>query len=83
LRGILENGYSMRASDTPMQIFESANPAIGVTVLVPLYQKMKADPFPLDLDELWQELGVGTENDAIVYDDDAPLAHIRKALPRS
>ena len=83
LRGILENGYSMRASATPMQIFESANPAIGVTVLVPLYQKMKADPFPVDLDELWQELGVGTENDAIVYDDDAPLAHIRKALPRS
>ena len=83
LRGILEDGYSMQASATAMQIFESADRAIGVTVLVPLYQKMKADPFPVDLDKLWQELGVGYENDAIVYDDDAPLAHIRKAMLRS
>jgi hypothetical protein len=83
LRGILEDGYSMQASATPMRIFESADRAVGVTVLVPLYQKMKADPFPVDLDKLWQELGVGFKNDAIVYDDDAPLAHIRKAMLRS
>jgi len=80
LRGILEDGYSMQASATPMQIFESADRAIGVDVLVPQYQKMKADPFPVDLEKLWQELGVRIENDAIVYDDDAPFAHIRKAM---
>jgi hypothetical protein len=83
LRGILEDGYSMQASATPMQIFESADRAAGVAVLVPLYQKMKADPFPVDLNKLWQELGVGFDNDAIVFDDEAPLAHIRKALLRS
>ncbi len=83
LRGILEDGYSMQASATPMQIFESADRAVGVAVLVPLYQKMKADPFPVDLDKLWRELGVGFENDAIVFDDDAPLVHIRKALLKS
>jgi hypothetical protein len=37
----------------------------------------------VDLDKLWQELGVGLENGAIVYDDDAPLAHIRKAILKS
>ncbi len=34
----------------------------------------------VDLDKLWRELGISVENDAIVYDDDAPLAHIRKAM---
>lgn len=80
LRGVLDDGYSMHASATPMQIFESADRATGVAVLVPLYQQMKADPFPVDLDRLWQELGVAVENDQIVFDDDAPLAHVRKAM---
>jgi hypothetical protein len=80
LRGILEDGYSMQASATPKQIFASADRAIGVDVLVPLYQQMKTDPSPVDLNKLWVELGVGFKDDEIVYDDDAPLAHIRKAL---
>jgi hypothetical protein len=83
LRGVLDDGYSMQASATPMQIFEAADRATGVAVLVPLYQQMKAEPVPIDLDKLWQELGVGFENDKIVYDDDAPLAHIRKQMLRS
>jgi hypothetical protein len=83
LRGVLEDGYSMQASATPMRIFESADRATGVKVLVPLYQRMKGDPAPVDLERLWRELGVGFENDAIVYDDTAPLAHIRKALLRA
>ena len=46
LRGILKDGYSMKASSSPMQIFQSGDDAIGVAVLVPLYEKMKADPYP-------------------------------------
>jgi len=80
LRGVLESGYSMQASATPMQIFEAADRATGVAVLVPMYQQMKGDPFPVDLGKLWQELGIGIEDDAIVYDDDAPLAPIRKSM---
>jgi hypothetical protein len=83
LRGILQDGYSMQASATPMQIFASADHAVGVSVLIPLYHKMKADPYPVDLDQLWRDLGVGVDNDAIVFDDDAPLAYIRKALLKS
>jgi len=83
LRGVLESGYSMQASATPMQIFEAADRAVGVDVLMPMYQKMKARPYPVDLEQLWRELGVGFENDAIVYDDEAPLAHIRKAMLKS
>lgn len=80
LRGVLADGYSMQVSATPMQIFESADRATGVAVLVPLYEKMKADPVPIDLDQLWRELGVGFEDDQLVYNNDATMAHIRKAL---
>jgi hypothetical protein len=83
LRGILQDGYSMQASATPTQIFESADRATGVAVLVPLYQKMRTDPFPVDLDKLWQELGINVENDAIIYNNEAPLAPIREALLKS
>ena len=83
LRGVLEDGYSMQANATPLQIFESGDRATGVSVLVPMYQRMKADPYPVDLDQLWRDLGVAFENDEIVYDDSAPLAHIRKALLKS
>ena len=83
LRGILQDGYSMQTSATPMQIFESADRAVGVDVLVPLYQQMRTDPFPVDLDGLWQELGIDVKNDAIIYNNEAPLAPIREALLKS
>jgi hypothetical protein len=83
LRGVLDSGYSMQASASPMQIFEAADRAVGVAVLVPMYQQMKADPYPVDLDKLWRELGIGVENEAIVYDDSAPLAHVRKRMLKS
>ncbi len=41
---------------------------------------MKADPYPINLDELWQMPGVSVENETIVYDDNTPLAIVRKAL---
>jgi predicted metalloprotease with PDZ domain len=83
LRGVLDDGYSMHASAAPMQIFAAADRATGVDVLVPLYLQMKSDPFPVDLEQLWRDLGVAFEGDTIVYDDDAPLAYIRKALLKS
>ena len=83
LRGILQDGYSMQTSATPMQIFESADRAVDVDVLVPLYQKMKTDPFPVDLGKLWQELGIDVKDDAIIYNNEAPLAPIREALLKS
>jgi hypothetical protein len=80
LRGVLEAGLSMQGSATAMQVFEAGDNAIGMAVLVPLYQKMKADPYPIDLEALWASLGVILQNEQVIYDDDAPMAHIRKSL---
>ncbi len=83
LRGVLDAGLSMHADTTAMQVFEAGDRATGVAVLVPLYRKMKADPFPVDLDALWASLGVTLENQQVVYNDEAPMAHIRKRLLKS
>jgi hypothetical protein len=80
LRGVLDAGLSMHSSATAMQVFEAGDEAIGMAVLVPLYQKMKADPYPIDLDALWKSLGVALQNEQVIYDDDAPMAHVRKNL---
>lgn len=83
LRGILDAGLSMHASATAMEVFEAGDRATGIAVLVPLYQKMKADPYPIDLDALWVELGIGLNGETIVYNDQAPMAHVRKRLLKS
>ncbi len=83
LRGILEDGYSMKSSTSVLQVFESGDRATGVAVMVPLYNKMKADPYPIDLDALWLSLGVTIKDDQVKYNDNAPMAHIRKQLLKS
>ena len=83
LRGILEDGYSMKSSTSVLQVFESGDRATGVAVMVPLYNKMKADPYPIDLDALWLSLGVTIKDDQVKYNDNAPMAHIRKKLLKS
>ncbi|MCP4877402.1 MAG: hypothetical protein GY896_18230 [Gammaproteobacteria bacterium] len=83
LRGVLDAGLSMHASTTAMEVFEAGDHATGVDVLMPLYLKMKSDPFPIDLDALWKSLGVTLQNERVVYNDNAPMAHVRKSLLKS
>ena len=83
LRGVLAAGLSMHASTTAIKVFEAGDRATGVAVLVPLYQKMKADPYPVDLEALWSALGVNLQNRKVIYDDQAPMSHIRKRLLKS
>jgi len=80
LQGILKDGYSMQSDATPMQIFESGDTATGVPVLVNLYLKMRADPVTVDLQALWLDLGVDLKNDQVVYNAEAPLAHVREQM---
>jgi hypothetical protein len=78
LRGVLDAGLSMHASTTAIKVFEAGDRATGVAVLV-----MKADPYPVDLEALWSALGVNLQNRKVIYDDQAPMSHIRKRLLKS
>ena len=54
--------------------------ATGVQVLGALYARMKDQPAPVDLDALWEALGVRVEGGATRLDDTAPLAATRQAI---
>ncbi|MDH3387499.1 MAG: hypothetical protein OEN02_06295 [Gammaproteobacteria bacterium] len=83
LRGVLDAGLSMHANASVMEVFKAGDGATGVAVLVPLYHKMKGDPYPIDLDTLWTNLGIAIHDDSVVYNDDAPMAHVRMQLLKS
>jgi hypothetical protein len=50
--GVITEDWELR------HVFEIADRAVGMSVLKQLYSKMKDKPVSLDLDKLWQQLGV-------------------------
>jgi len=80
LRGIVAAGGTMEHDWTIERALETGDKATGTTVLTGLYEKMKAAPAPVDLEQLWRELGVVVNDRNISFRDDAPLAAIRKAI---
>jgi hypothetical protein len=81
LRGILAAGGSI-AVDWPIaKVITVADQATGTTVLADLYKKMgQAAYAPIDLDGLWNRLGISLQNREVVFENRAPLAAIRKAI---
>jgi hypothetical protein len=80
LRGIIEAGGSIESEWGIERVLETGDKAVGVPVLVPLYNKMKDDPSRVDLPALWKELGVTEGDHAATFDDSAPLARIRDGI---
>jgi hypothetical protein len=56
--------------------------ATQTDVLQELYARMKDEPVLFDLPQVFRELGVSEQGGAIVYDDAAPLAALRKRFVR-
>lgn len=83
LRAILKAGGTIE-SDWPLtRTLEIGDGATGVPVLRELYDKMKGTPAPVDLKELWKELGVERRNGRIEFNGGAPLAALRKSITQS
>jgi hypothetical protein len=54
--------------------------ATGTTVLMSLWDQMASKAAPVDLPDLWRQLGVRRESDQVLFDDHAPLAGVRLAI---
>jgi hypothetical protein len=80
LRGVVEAGGNIGVLWSMEQALTVADRAVGVDVLSRLYAEMRETPVQVDLADLWQQLGVSVREDDIVFDDDAPLAAVRKAI---
>ncbi len=62
------------------KLFKVGGRTTGTTVLTKLYDEMRDTPVVPDLAGLWKRLGVRLTSDGVEFDDDAPLAGIRKAI---
>ena len=80
LRTIVAEGYNITGSSDLRSILEIADRAMEVHVLTELYDQMRAQPYPADLDRLWPALGVTRVGEQIVFDETAPLAVIRSSI---
>ena len=79
LRAILAHG-NMETDSAIEPLLHIGDAAVGVPVLAELYERMKGEPYPVDLDALWRSLGVRQDDQRVVFDDTAPLAAVRRAL---
>src|ERR1700758_276070 len=80
LRGILNAGGDIRYDWQLTQALTAGDQAAGVSVLLPLYEKMKNRPYDVDLAALWKELGVERDGDTVRFIDSAPLTKTRDAI---
>ncbi len=80
LRAIARRGGHIGVTWTIDEWLEAAAEATGTRVLRELYDAMKDEPVRVDLEELWDALGVRASGSRIELDDDAPDAAIRRAI---
>jgi hypothetical protein len=80
LRGIVESSGTLNREWPVLRVLRAGDDATGTTVLQDLYTAWSENAVPVDLFDLWQQLGVRLETGKIVFDDAAPLANIRLAI---
>lgn len=80
LRGILDAGGDIREEWDLQDALRTGDHTVGVSVLQPLYTRMKDMPVGVDLDSLWTQLGVQSSGASVRFNDSATLAAIRRAI---
>jgi hypothetical protein len=83
LRGIVRAGGNMEHDWQLTRALRVADDAVGVPVLVELYDQMKATPVTPDLAAMWRELGVRPSGDSVTFDESAPEAAIVRSIMAS
>lgn len=78
---IANQGGNARQMWSTDQVCSMCDEGTGTTAVSELYARMAKAPGDVDLDRLWAELGVVRAADGSVYfDDEAPLAHVRRGI---
>jgi hypothetical protein len=80
LRGINRGGGNINEDWDISKTLAMGDKATSTTVLRDLYNEMRDKPDPIDLGQLWTELGITMKNGSVAFNDQAPEANIRKAI---
>ena len=80
LRGVNRAGGNIEQDWPLARAFQVGDKATGTSVLMSLYGQMAAKAMPVDLQDLWKQLGVQREGGQVRFDMHAPLAQVRAAI---
>lgn len=80
LRAVADMGGTAASDWNAEKSLRVADGAIGARVLQDLYDQMAETPRNVDVRNLLRQLGVKRTGNAIVLDDEAPLATVRRAI---
>lgn len=80
LRAIVDAGGTLDRRWSLRETLRVGDEAVGEPVLTDLYERMDDQPMTVDLDALWAKLGIQRSLIRTELDDDAPLAHVRRAI---
>lgn len=80
IKAILNEGGNGDAVWKIEDVIRAGDRATGTSVLRSVYDKLGRQPFDVDLDALWQSLGVVYKNGRVSFDDAAPWAKTRAAI---
>jgi hypothetical protein len=80
LRAIVAAGGTIDHDWPLTKALEAGDKATGTTVLIDQYKQWSDSPSPVDLDNLWKELGVSSGKDGASFNPSAPLALIRESI---
>ena len=82
LRAIQKNGGSMQLEHTWQvdKALKIGDKATGTQVLMTLYNEMKDKAVKTDLEQIWRDLGVSRKGNKTLYNDNAPLAQLRRSI---
>jgi hypothetical protein len=83
LTAVARASGGMRAEWPATHVFEVGDAATGTTVLTDLYRSMRDKPVTPDLAQLWQRMGIIAAGNSVRFDDNAPLAAVRRDITRA
>jgi hypothetical protein len=82
LRAIVAEGGTINHDWDLPKALAIGDHATGTHVLTNLYSTWKDSPSPVDLEKMWNELGIRSGPDGIEFVSTAPLAAVRDAITR-
>jgi len=82
VQNVVQTGLTMDKATTMERLLNTADQPTGTNVMSDLYAIMKDKPLDINLNALWSDLGViyNTTSGLIDFNDEAPLASIRKSI---
>jgi hypothetical protein len=80
LRAIAAAGHTINTESELSSVLQLGDRSTGTTILSDLYRSWKDTPVHVNLNQLWDQLGIQRGPHGIKLSDAAPLANIRKAI---